>query len=252
MPLVKRFGPPTAGAIVEIAPDAPDGIDWHAHRISSAIQLLARELGRPPLVALSGGTTPGPIYERLADTHPDVVRNTVWCQTDERDVPPDHTASNQGMICRTLFGVAPGNPPANFLAVPLPTGDPRAAALRYSHLLTLQFAQAGSGSIDLVLLGIGEDGHTASLFPTANWRELPAHLFCPVDVPAPVGMRYSLTLPGLVGAKQRIFIVTGEAKAEIMRRILHEAPAVLPAGAIVRAAETRWLLDSRAAAKLAM
>ncbi|GEM_PF-1278922 len=250
MSLVKRFGPPAAGATVEIAPAASDAVAWLADIIANTIYDFGDVHGRRPSIALSGGSTPGAVYERLAAAYPALVRRALWCQADERDVAPDDPASNRGMICRTLFGARPAEPPANFLAVPLPAADARSAALAYSRLLATHLAELGAGSIDIVLLGIGEDGHTASLFPGTGWRTLSEPLFAAVDAPLPAGRRYTLTLNGILEAKHRIWIVRGEAKAGIVRRILRDAPEHLPAGAIVRAAETRWLLDTGAAASL--
>lgn len=247
---MKRFGAPASGATVEIAPVAPDAVAWFADTIADTIYNFIDVSGRRPSIALSGGTTPGAIYERLAAAHPALVRRALWCQADERDVAPDDSASNRGMICRTLFGARPAEPPANFLAVPLPAADARSAALAYSRLLAAHLAELGAGSIDIVLLGLGEDGHTASLFPGTGWRSLSDPLFAAVEAPPPAGRRYTLTLNGILEAKHRIYIVRGEAKAEIVRSILREAPERLPSGAIVRAAETRWLLDAAAAANL--
>lgn len=250
MSLVKRFHEAAAGAIVEVAPVASDDIGWFAGIISDTIYNYSNISGRRLLVALSGGSTPVAIYEHLAASYPALIRHALWCQTDERDVAPDDPASSRGMICRTLFGTRPSEPPANFLAVPLPASDARSAALAYARQLSTQLAKSGSDSIDIVLLGIGEDGHTASLFPGMDWRNRSEPLFAAVDAPLPAGRRYTLTLRSILEAKHRIFIVRGESKAEIVRRILLEAPEDLPAGAVVRAAETRWLLDAGAAARL--
>lgn len=247
---MKRFGPPAAGATVEIAPASQSDAAWVANTIALTIYSFEHTAGRMPLIALSGGSTPGAIYEILAGMHPDIVNRALWCQTDERDVAPVDPASNRGMICRTLFGTRPTDPPANFLAVPLPAHDARSAALAYSHLLSMHLERLGTGSIDIAILGIGEDGHTASLFSGTDWRNLSEPLFAAVDAPLPAGRRYTLTLKSILEAKQRIFIVRGDSKAEIIRRILREAPEELPSGAIVRAAKTRWLLDAHAAAKL--
>ncbi len=247
---MKRFGPPAAGATVEITPAMPDDTIRLAELLADAIYCFEYNSGRQPLVAVSGGSTPGPLYKRLAVAHPALVRRVLWCQVDERDIAPDDPASNRGMICRTLFGARPSEPPANFLAVPLPAPDARSAALAYARHLSTHLAELGTDSIDIVLLGIGEDGHTASLFPGTDWRTPSEPLFAAVDAPLPAGWRYTLTLRGILEAKQRIFIVRGESKAEIVRRILLEAPENLPSGAIVRAAETRWLLDAGAAAQL--
>jgi len=250
MSLVKQFGAPTAGATAEIAPDGADASVWFADTIAATVHAFASELGRPPLVALSGGTTPGPTYERLAQSHSDIINRTVWCQADERDVPPDHPDSNQGMICRTLFGAAPGERIPNFLAVPLPAADPVFAGRRYAELVSRYLEKTGSVVIDLVLLGIGEDGHTASLFPGTDWNRASDALFRSIDAPPPAGRRYTLTLPGLLSARSRIFIVKGSSKAGIVKHILCDAPAALPAGALAGAVQTRWLLDACAAADL--
>ncbi|HNW34919.1 MAG TPA: 6-phosphogluconolactonase [Candidatus Ozemobacteraceae bacterium] len=250
MSLVKRFGAPTAGAAAEIVPGGSDVAGWFADRIVATIETLASNLGRPPLIALSGGTTPEPIFERLARSHSDMVSRTIWCQTDERDVPPEHPDSNQGMICKTLFGATPGRRISNFIAVPLPAADPGSAVRQYTERLSGYLKKAGSASIDLVLLGIGEDGHTASLFPAADWSSISEPLFRAIEAPLPAGRRYTLSLPGLLSAHGLMFLVRGSSKAGIVKRILRDAPVDLPAGALVRAARTRWLLDASAASEL--
>ncbi|HEY9071476.1 MAG TPA: 6-phosphogluconolactonase [Candidatus Ozemobacteraceae bacterium] len=245
---------PGIDLVVETAPGTPDVIRWFSDRIAEEAASIRARKGRPPLIALSGGSTPGPIYEWLARDHADLVRNAFWCQTDERDVPPDHPDSNQGLIRRTLFQAKPGDEIPTFLAVPLPASDPRVAAQRYAGQLTSHLDRTGADSIDLLLLGIGNDGHTASLFPDADWRcpddAPPAPPFRAIHVPHLGGFRYTLTLPTLIAAFRRLFLARGESKSSIIYKAIHDEKGVFPAGVVGRQASTLWLLDEAAAANI--
>ena len=187
---------------------------------------------RPRTVALAGGSTPRPLYERLATC------SFSWAEThiffgDERCVPPDHDASNYRMAREALLSKVP----ATVHRMPGETCD----AGTYERELSKVFGP-GLPQLDLVLLGLGEDGHTASLFPgdpaldvTDRWV---------VRVERPDYSRLTLTLPVLSAAKAVVFLVSGASKRAALQQLL--AGADIPA-ARVRASEQLIIADEAAA-----
>jgi len=171
---------------------------------------------RPRTVALAGGSTPRRLYERLATS------DFPWPETevffgDERCVPPDHPASNFGMATEALLSKVP----ARVHRMRGEDCDPAG----YEQELRAVFGPA-MPQFDLVLLGLGEDGHTASLFPgdaalrvTNRWV---------VRVERPDHVRLTLTLPVLSAARIALFLVSGSAKREATGRLLRgeDIPAV--------------------------
>ncbi len=210
-------------------------------------------------VALAGGSTPAGLYRALAS--PPYRDQVDWRWVfvyfgDERCVPPDHPDSNYRMARETLLDHVL-LPRANVfrMAGELP---PQEAADSYTRILREDFRIHG-GSLprfDLILLGMGDDGHTASLFPgmaalAERWR-----LVVATEVPAyvrPAVARVTLTLPFLNAAAQVMFLVAGAAKMEAVRAVLTgPAPADLLPARRVRPRNGRlvWLLDEAAAAAL--
>ena len=199
-------------------------------------------------IALSGGNTPKPVYQRLASAAIDWTRVQVFFG-DERCVPPRDTRSNYHMARAALLD-----------RVAIPAGNvhrmrgedpPEAAAEAYAA--ELRSALGDDGRLDLVLLGLGQDAHTASLFPglAAVTETQRAVMACYVEF---VGMwRLTLTPPTINAARRVAFVVSGADKAEILHRVLQgpRQPVVLPAQA-VRPTErpALWLIDAGAAAKL--
>jgi 6-phosphogluconolactonase len=199
-------------------------------------------------IALSGGNTPKPVYQRLASAPLDWARAQVFFG-DERCVPPEDPRSNYHMARTALLDHAP-IPPANIHRM---RGEepPEAAAEAYANAMSR--ALGDDGRLDLVLLGLGDNGHTASLFPglavvTETRRPVMA-----AYVEA-VGMwRLTLTPPPINAARRVAFLVEGAGKAEMVHRVLQgpSDPVVLPAQ-VIRPTErpALWLLDAAAAAKL--
>ncbi len=187
---------------------------------------------RPRTVALAGGSTPRRLYERLAAcTFP-------WSETevffgDERCVPPDHPDSNFRMASEALLSKVPAK-------VHRMRGEACDAAA-YEEELRQVFG-AGVPQIDLVLLGLGEDGHTASLFPDDPALEEQDRWV--VRVERPDHPRLTLTLPVLSAARVALFLVAGEAKREPLRRLLEREQ--IPA-ARVEAGEVVIVADEAAA-----
>lgn len=196
-------------------------------------------------IGLAGGSTPRATYERLASMDVDWTGVTLWLG-DERWVAADDPESNAGMVRRTLAVAA-----ARLVAPDHELGDPHEAAAAYAATLEERFGVTDdAGRPGLVLLGMGDDGHTASLFPgtaalderrrsyVANWVERS-------------GMwRLTATFPLLWAAREVCFIVTGAGKAGIVRRIV-EGGEPFPAQQVAaEAAAVTWFLDAAAASQL--
>jgi 6-phosphogluconolactonase len=209
------------------------------------------------LLALSGGRTPEQLYHRFALDSGASAREwetTRFFFSDERCVPPDHADSNFHLADQALF--RPLNIPPNHIhRMKGEDLNPDAAAKDYEELIRGATATpTGWPRLDLVLLGVGNDGHTASLFPgTPALRETRA---CVAVGEAPVNPRHRLTLTlGVINhATVVVFLATGDGKAAIVQRILEpqqDADRHLPA-ALVRPERGRliWLLDGPAAAML--
>jgi 6-phosphogluconolactonase len=203
------------------------------------------------ILALSGGSTPEAAYQRLTTDDRRVATDwrlihILW--GDERCVPPDDPRSNYRMAKETLLDRVPI--PAEHIHRIRGEDDPERAASDYERELRRLLPD---GEIDLVLLGLGEDGHTASLFPgqpavqeTERWVRA---------VPAPDGKLWRVTLtPGILNrAKNVTFVVSGVNKAETLQRVLEQpfTPDALPAQAI-RQAQGRltWMVDQAAAGRV--
>ncbi|HEX6547189.1 MAG TPA: 6-phosphogluconolactonase [Candidatus Dormibacteraeota bacterium] len=199
---------------------------------AAAAELVRSELaGGARLLVLAGGTTPRRCYELLAE-----MPGIEWGRVsvlfgDERCVPPSDAESNYQMAFQSLLSRVH---PATVYRMPAELGA-EAAAAEYSRLL------ARLARLDLVLLGIGEDGHTASLFPghpqlQASSLAIPVH-----DAPKPPPDRVSLSLRTLRAARRVVILATGRDKAEAVR-LAREGS--VPSGMIPRA---EWLLDQEAA-----
>lgn len=206
-------------------------------------------------LALSGGSTPRALYALLADRHGPFAARIPWERTqvffgDERHVPPDHPDSNFRMVREALLAHVPV-PAENVHRIrgELPDADGAAAAYERE----LRAALGEPPALDLVLLGLGEDGHTASLFPgSPALRERERWVVAPWV--ARLGTRrITLTLPALETARQVLFLVTGAAKSAALRRALREPAGAEPVPASrvrPRGGRLLWLADRAAAASL--
>ena len=220
-----------------------------ADAIAAAVRDAVERRGRCSLV-LSGGSTPKGAYERLAVRYGDRLP---WPQVhlfwgDERFVPPSDLRSNARMAREALVDRVP-IPPANVHPIPTDGAPADAAALRYEDTLRAHFA-GPHPSFDLVLLGLGEDAHTASIFPGSAALDEPARWVMAVAAPVDPPLRITLTLPALIPAVRLFVLVSGAAKAPALRRALDSAspPRIYPAAAL-RAAGGRvtWWTDRAAA-----
>ena len=242
---------------VEIFSDRDALIRAEAERIVTLAGHATRSEGRC-LVALSGGSTPRPLYELLA-TAPYATRID-WSRMhlfwgDERCVPPDHPDSNYRMTRESLIDHVP-LAPRNVHRI---RGEdpPEEAAAGYERLLREFFGpgEAPARTFDLVLLGMGRDGHTASIFPgTAATTEahrwvMPVHVQATRDT-----WRVTLTTVVLNAAADVTFLVAGADKAPRLREVLEAGTRrpVVPAQ-LVRpiGGALHWMVDAAAAAELA-
>lgn len=184
------------------------------------------------LAALSGGGTPGDFYRHLAAQPGLPWERTQLFEVDERMVALNSPESNQRLIRATLLDglpTAPGG--AHFVSTE--AGDETAAAADYERRLRefLTVGGAKCGVFDLVLLGIGEDGHTASLFPGDAALEERSRLVAGVAAAPARRARVTLTLPAINAARRVIMIVTGAKKRTVLERVLR-ADQRLPAARV--------------------
>jgi len=198
------------------------------------------------IVALSGGSTPRDTYLRLGTKTSEVMWSrvqVVW--SDERCVPPHNVESNYRMARETLLDRVP-IPAANVHRIH-GEDDPATAAAAYEATLR------ALARIDLVLLGLGEDGHTASLFPGSAAVREQSRWVMAARAAAASSWRITLTPPVINAAAEVLFLVSGGAKASILRRVLESSrrPEELPAQAIAPSnGRVRWYVDAAAAAEL--
>jgi 6-phosphogluconolactonase len=192
-------------------------------------------------VALAGGTTPRALYPKLVDAV-DWTRTDVFFG-DERVVPPDDPQSNYRMARETLL--APARvPEANVFRWRAESADLDATARDYEQALR---ARTDPPRLDLALLGLGPDGHTASLFPGTTALGVEDRLAVVVDVPAHGARRLTLTYPVFLEAGEVFFLVTGHDKRAALTDVLRPE-SKLPAARIVhRPGPTRIFCDREAA-----
>ncbi len=232
------------------------------HLARSAARSVAAR-GRFTL-ALAGGSTPRDLYrilaaEPLAGAIPWSGVHLFW--GDERPVPPDDEESNYRMVREALLDADPPPPiPAeNIHRIATERADPAEAAARYQADLRGFFQLKGSEPprFDLVLLGLGTDGHTASLFPGTGAVSVSDRLCFSLWVERLATHRITLSLPVFLAARSVAFLVAGKDKAEKVEAILGEdAPHLsadeLPAAAVrPTMGELTWWLDREAASRLA-
>lgn len=244
---------PESPADIRVFPD-PETLSLAAAKL---FVTLSREAvasrGKFP-VALSGGSTPEKFYALLAaEPYRDIIdwRNVHVFWADERCVPEDDPESNFKLAYDMFLSKVPV-PGANVHRVKGELGPARASG-EYEAELRRFFGPPETPSFDFIVLGAGEDGHTASLFPGSSSVAEKAALAVPVYPGAAKLDRVTLTLPVLNNAGHVLFLVTGRAKADIVAKILGPGKNKerYPAG-LVRPVRGRlsWFLDKEAAAKI--
>jgi 6-phosphogluconolactonase len=244
---------------IQIFPTADTLADGAANLFVLAAQEAIAERGRFT-VALAGGKTPEATCARLA--RPAMAAQVEWDKVfvvfgDERFVPYDDERSNYGLARRTLLSSVP-IPSANVFPIPTEMATPDEAARAYADILAGVFSRKPDDPppvIDLILLGLGDDGHTASLFPgmpSLEVTEAWAVSTPPGTLPPPIE-RVTLTFPVLNAARQVVFLVGGAPKAAVVREILqgnssreqYPAAGVQPTDGMLT-----WLLDEAAASAM--
>jgi 6-phosphogluconolactonase len=201
-------------------------------------------------IALTGGSTPQTAYERAAAMDVDWSGCTLWFG-DERCVPPDDPRSNYGLARASLLDRLPAGQVPTVRRIEGELG-PHEGAAAYEAELRRAFDGA-LPVLDLLLLGLGGDGHCASLFPGDAALEERRRLAVGVERPglAPFVPRITLTLPVLNAAREVVFLVTGKDKAAAVARAFGPDPdPSVPAGLVVPASGTLALLADQAASRL--
>jgi len=236
-----------------------DGGDLAAHAADFIVR-VAREAiearGRA-MVALAGGTTPQATYEMLA--RPAHRSRIDWDHTylffgDERWVPANDPSSNFAMVERTLLSSV-SVPPGHVFPMPTHLATGADAAASYATTLADAFGPpVGLPRFDLILLGLGTDGHTASLFPGAASLHLTDRwvVATPAGSLPPFVERITLTFPVLNAAREILFLVTGENKADALRDVLesHGGLEQRPAAGVHPGDGTlTWFVDEAAAGR---
>jgi len=207
-------------------------------------------------IVLSGGSTPKSLYNLLATNARTALPwdRMFFFWGDERHVPPTDPDSNYGMADETLLSKIPV-PAGNVFRIKAENPDAAAVAEAYEQTI-LKFFQLKSGEVpnfDLILLGMGPDGHTASLFPGTTALQEKSHLVVANWVEKMKTHRITLTLPVLNAARCVTFLVSGTDKASVLRAVLEEdVPAEQYPSKLVRPAAGKliWLMDRAAASQL--
>jgi 6-phosphogluconolactonase len=222
-----------------------------AEAAASVINESVRDTGRCSLV-LSGGNTPRTLYSLLGSKFRDQIS---WAQVqvfwgDERYVSPDDPDSNYRMAKETLLDHVPC-PPAN--VHPMPTHFPSSDAAARDYEKTLRnYFETDLPSFDLVFLGLGEEGHSASLFPGSPALAEQTRWVVAVNAPADPPRRLTLTLPALTRAANIYIIVSGSKKARTLHDVLTAVPDpnTYPASGVRLSEGTlTWWVDREAAAQ---
>lgn len=227
--------------------------DEAAQEVLDSATAAIAERGRF-MIALAGGATPGATYQRLA--LPPFADRMPWDRTwiffgDERAVGPDHPESNYRMAFDALLSKV-SIPPAQVLRIRGEAEDPEVAASEYARQMAEAFGtrRGEVPRFDLILLGLGVDGHTASLFPgSPALKEVFRTVAAVHAAAAALPTRLTLTFPVIATAARVVFLVAGAEKAKAVKAVLVDR-AMLPA-AMARPADgrLRWIMD-RAAASL--
>jgi 6-phosphogluconolactonase len=222
--------------------------DQEALARNAAAFIVGKVRAKPGRIALClcGGTTPRRLYQLLATAE---WRDQIpwdrlhWFWGDERFVPASHPQSNYGMTRQALFAAIP-TPGEMIHPVPTDLASPGAAAESYQRTLREWYGAAtldpARPLFDITLLGLGEDGHTASLFPGDPALAERSRWVVPVPAARPEP-RVTLTLPVLNASQDSVFLVAGEAKHPVLQRIA--AGEDLPAARVTATGRLIWMLD---------
>jgi 6-phosphogluconolactonase len=221
---------------------------------AAAAERIAAVVRRGGHIVLAGGSTPRRAYELLAGMALDWSGTELWLG-DERCVPPDHEHSNYRMIRDTLLErTAPESQPRAVHRIRGELGPQDGAAMLEQELRAAFGAAELPPVFDFVLLGIGADAHTASLFPGDDALGAREHWAIGVQTPgmAPLVSRVTLTLPVLDAAREVVFLISGADKADAVARAFGDAPGLDAPASLVQPTDGTLtvLLDGPAAARL--
>ena len=236
---------------VKIFHTPSDLAGYFAEELIARIRKAARNQ-RPFTIALSGGSTPKFLFKILAEKYSVSVdwRYVHFFWGDERCVPPDDPESNFGAA--SLIFLSKIKIPAENIHMIHGEENPRREAARYSEEIRKFTSQTnGLPAFDIIILGMGDDGHTASIFP-GNLHLLESEKICETAL-HPVSGQQRITITGKVinNSDSVYFMVTGDSKAKIIKQIFKKEPASLnfPATHIIpMQGRAFWLLDEKAGA----
>ncbi len=241
---------PTTHPTLRVVQDAEAAGELVGLQIFESAQKAVAETGRFTL-AIPGGSSPRAVFEKLSS--PKYLSEFPWSKThvlwvDERAVPAHHKDSNAGVFIREVFTDLPFVPEQ----VHRMLGElgPEHGALAYQDTLRSVLNPEGGdeSTIDFALLGIGEDGHIASLFPGDPALDSTGTVIPIFNSPKPPPERITLTMPVLKSAKRIIMLVLGQGKAEAVARSFAGEP--LPAQIVADETNALWVIDQPAASKL--
>ena len=227
---------------------SPDAL---AHRVAGWLSGLATASTGTFAIALSGGSTPRRLYEILAKSP--WAEKFPWARThlfwgDERFVPHDHPLSNFHMVHEALLSHVP-IPAGNIHPVPVAQANPQQAAVAYERELQAfyggQSLDPAKPLFDVTLLGLGEDGHTASLFPGTTALD-EREKWAAAVVGAKSEARITLTYPALESSRHAAFLLEGSGKTAIFQKI-RAGDDSFPAARLHPVGQLRWFLDKAAA-----
>ncbi|HUK65939.1 MAG TPA: 6-phosphogluconolactonase [Anaeromyxobacteraceae bacterium] len=243
-------------SLVRVAKDASALMRLAAEEVAERAETAVAERGRF-FLALAGGATPKRLYLLLADPRGPYFTRVPWDKTDiffgdERHVHPDDPESNYGMARAALLSRVPVRP-EHVHRIRAEDTNADAVAADYERELRRTFGSKPGElpRFDLVLLGLGQDGHTASLFPGSDALDATEKLVLAPYVERLRTHRITLALPVLNAARAVVFLVSGAEKAEKVAEVLEGAGSALPAARIKPSGgELTWLLDAPAAALL--
>lgn len=245
--LMRQTMPKLSGRQIVLVSDADELAETAARRVMACI---ARNPDRVS-ICLTGGSGPVRLFSLLG-SHPYSTAipwdRVHWFMGDDRFVPLEDPRSNMGVAKRAFLDRHA--PQANVHAIPVNLPNPEAAARAYQASLSAFYGSPvldfNRPLFDLVLMGVGPDGHTASLFP--GFPEIEIYDRWSVAVPeanvAPFVPRVSLTLPALSSCHEMLFLLSGDGKRDVVRRVLGDAS--LPAARVQSQSRTVWLLDAAA------
>jgi 6-phosphogluconolactonase len=222
-----------------------------AQEVARVLEAALRERGVAHL-ALSGGSTPAHTYELLTHELASWERVEVWF-VDERCVPPDDEESNYRLARETLLAGAAGLAAEHIHRMEGELG-PLRAARRYSRALRARVAPAAGSNVpalDVIVLGIGPDGHVASLFPGASTLRASSRSLClgVRNSPKPPPERVTLSVPVLRAARRCVMLALGDSKADAVAAMLARPTRTVPASLLERA-RLSVILDDAASASL--